>query len=69
MVRLNRTSSTSPHRGGGSRTGWVVLFGQRATRRPVVLAGVSIAMSGFTTAAIYAMVVTELRLPTTFLGC
>ncbi|WP_406072066.1 MFS transporter [Micromonospora sp. NBC_01638] len=35
---------------------------------PVVLAAVSIAMSGFTTAAIYAIVVTDLRLPTTFLG-
>ena len=33
-----------------------------------MLAAVSIAMSGFTTAGIYAIVVTELRLPTTFLG-
>lgn len=55
-------------RAGGPRTGLVVLFGQRATRLPIVLAAVSIAMSGFTTAGAYAIVVTELRLPTTFLG-
>ncbi|MEU8181587.1 MFS transporter [Micromonospora sp. NPDC049044] len=69
VLRLNRTPADQPtERGGGPRTGLVVLFGQRATRLPVVLAAVSIAMSGFTTAGIYAVVVTELRLPTTFLG-
>ncbi|MEV4764297.1 MFS transporter [Micromonospora chokoriensis] len=69
VLRLHRTPPGRPARhGGGLRTGLVVLFGQRATRLPVVLAAVSIAMSGFTTAAIYAMVVTELRLPATFLG-
>ncbi|MFE9191259.1 MFS transporter [Micromonospora sp. NPDC007208] len=68
-LRLNRTPSDQPaERRGGPRTGPMVLFGQRATRLPVVLAAVSIAMSGFTTAGIYAVVVTELRLPTTFLG-
>ncbi|WP_327034446.1 MFS transporter [Micromonospora ureilytica] len=69
VLRLNRTPPDQPtERAGGPRTGLVVLFGQRATRLPVVLAAVSIAMSGFTTAGIYAIVVTELRLPTTFLG-
>ncbi|WP_406083284.1 MFS transporter [Micromonospora zamorensis] len=68
-VRLNRTSHDRPGpRRNGLRTGLSVLFGQRVTRVPVTLAAVSIAMSGFTTAAIYAVVITELRLPTTFLG-
>ncbi|RAO05423.1 MFS transporter [Micromonospora noduli] len=69
LLRLNRTPTERPtERGDGPRTGLAVLFGRRATRLPVVLAAVSIAMSGFTTAGIYAIVVTELRLPTTFLG-
>ncbi|SCG60679.1 MFS transporter [Micromonospora zamorensis] len=68
-VRLNRTSHDQPApRRNGLRTGLSVLFGQRVTRVPVTLAAVSIAMSGFTTAAVYAVVITELRLPTTFLG-
>ncbi|MCG5473006.1 MFS transporter [Micromonospora sp. LAH09] len=68
-VRLNRTppDHSAPRR-DGLRTGLSVLFGQRVTRIPVTLAAVSIAMSGFTTAAIYSVVVTQLRLPTTFLG-
>ncbi|MGC5290654.1 MFS transporter [Micromonospora sp. DT231] len=69
MVRLNRTPQVPPpQRRPDLRTGLSVLFGQRATGVPVVLAAVSIAMSGFTTAAIYTIVTTELRLPTTFLG-
>lgn len=69
VVRLNRTpSGPSAPRRSGLRTGLSVLFGQRVTRIPVTLAAVSIAMSGFTTAAIYAVVITKLRLPTTFLG-
>ncbi|MBQ0982774.1 MFS transporter [Micromonospora sp. M61] len=68
-VRLNRTSHDQPApRRNGLRTGLSVLFGQRVTQVPVTLAAVSIAMSGFTTAAVYAVVITELRLPTTFLG-
>ncbi|WP_410811286.1 MFS transporter [Micromonospora sp. 067-2] len=68
-VRLSRTPPDQPTaRRDGLRTGLSVLLGQRATRVPVALAAVSIAMSGFTTAAIYAIVVRELRLPTTFLG-
>ncbi|MCG5452672.1 MFS transporter [Micromonospora hortensis] len=69
LLRLSPTPAERPtERGDGPRTGLVVLFGKRATGLPVVLAAVSIAMSGFTTAGIYAIVVTDLRLPTTFLG-
>ncbi|MFF3853747.1 MFS transporter [Micromonospora sp. NPDC002575] len=52
----------------GSGAGLTVLLAQRATRVTVVLAAVSIAMSGFTTAANYAVVTEELDLPATFLG-
>ncbi|MEU0546627.1 MFS transporter [Micromonospora sp. NPDC005979] len=68
-VRLNRTAPerlTRPDR--GLRAGLSVLAGQRSIRVPVLLAGVSIAMSGFVTAALYTIVSTDLRLPTTFLG-
>ncbi|MDG4805576.1 MFS transporter [Micromonospora sp. WMMD1120] len=69
VLRLRRTPPGRAEPGEGDlSTGLTVLFGQRATRLPVALAAVSIAMSGLTTAAVYAMVVTELRLPTTFLG-
>lgn len=68
-VRLRRTPAERPAmRDRGLRTGLAVLAGQRSIRVPVLLAGVSIAMSGFVTAAVYAIVVTDLRLPTTFLG-
>ncbi|MEV7326670.1 MFS transporter [Micromonospora sp. NPDC093244] len=68
-VRLRRTPPDRPNRSDrGLRAGISVLARQRATRVPVALAAVSIAMSGFSTAAIYAIVVSELRLPTTFLG-
>ncbi|MDO3702827.1 MFS transporter [Micromonospora sp. C28SCA-DRY-2] len=68
-VRLVHTPPRPPaHERGGLRAGLSVLAGQRATRVPVALAAVSIAMSGFSTAAVYAMVVTELALPATFLG-
>ncbi|RKN45402.1 MFS transporter [Micromonospora endolithica] len=68
-LRLGRIPPAAP--GGsrpGLRAGLTALFGHSTTRRTVVLAGVSIAMSGFTTAATYAMVTSELDLPTTFLG-
>ncbi|TNH30223.1 MFS transporter [Micromonospora orduensis] len=68
-VRLHRMPPDQPTLPAcGLRAGISVLFRQRATRVPVALAAVSIAMSGFTTAAMYAIVVSELRLPTTFLG-
>lgn len=52
----------------GLRAGLAALLGRRAVRVPVTLAAVSIAMSGFTTAALYTVVTTELALPSTFLG-
>ncbi|MEU6077709.1 MFS transporter [Micromonospora sp. NPDC047074] len=68
-VRLKRMPSFPPTaRPRGLRAGLTVLFAQQATRVTVVLAAVSIAMSGFTTAANYAIVTTDLRLPATFLG-
>ncbi|MGI5523161.1 MFS transporter [Micromonospora sp. CA-259024] len=68
-VRLHRTPPEQPtQRRHGPRAGISVLFGQQATRVPIVLAAVSIAMSGFSTAAVYTIVVSELHLPTTFLG-
>lgn len=68
-VRLVHTPPDPPtRRQRGIRAGLAVLAGQRATRVTVALAAVSIAMSGFTTAATYAIVVTELDLPATFLG-
>ncbi|MFC0509054.1 MFS transporter [Micromonospora costi] len=53
---------------GGVRAGIRVLTGQRPTRVTVGLAAVAIAMSGFTTAAGYAVVTGDLGLPSTFLG-
>lgn len=68
-VRLTQTPPELPiERQHSLRAGLAVLFGQPAIRIPVSLAAVSIAMSGFTTAAFYAMVTTELNLPATFLG-
>ncbi|MEV4823396.1 MFS transporter [Micromonospora sp. NPDC049274] len=68
-VRLNRIPfERSTQRRQGPRAGAAVLSGQLTTRVPLVLAAVSIAMSGFTTAAVYAIVITDLRLPSTFLG-
>ncbi|MFI6130591.1 MFS transporter [Micromonospora sp. NPDC051141] len=52
----------------GPRAGLAAVLGRRAVRVPVTLAAVSIAMSGFTTAALYTVVTTELALPSTFLG-
>jgi Major Facilitator Superfamily len=68
-VRLTRTALEGPSEGQrGIRAGLAMLFTQRVTRATVVLAAVSIATSGFTTAAIYSVVTTDLGLPTTFLG-
>ncbi|MFI7211448.1 MFS transporter [Micromonospora maritima] len=69
-LRLRRTPA--PTRPGeprpGLRAGLTTILHRRAVRVPVALAAVSIAMSGFTTAPLYAVVVTELALPSTFLG-
>lgn len=68
-VRLAQTPPELPmQRQRGLRAGLDVLSGERAIRVPISLAAVSIAMSGFTTAGFYAIVITELGLPTTFLG-
>ncbi|MGC4892344.1 MFS transporter [Micromonospora sp. DT31] len=69
-LRLTRTppDGPPPARAAGLRDGLGVLLGRRAVRVPVALAAVSIAMSGFTTAALYDVVVTGLALPSTFLG-
>jgi MFS family permease len=68
-VRLRQVPTRPPtERRAGFRTGLVALFGPAATRVTVVLAAVSIAMSGFTTAANYAVVTTDMGLPSTFLG-
>ncbi|RGC65858.1 Major Facilitator Superfamily protein [Micromonospora sp. MW-13] len=68
-VRLKQTPPDLPtEQQRGLRAGLAVLLAQRATRVTVALAAVSIAMSGFTTAANYAIVTGTLGLPTTFLG-
>ncbi|CCH19523.1 MFS transporter [Micromonospora lupini] len=68
-VRLKRNPpEQSAQRHPGPRVGLAVLSGQLTTRVPLVLAAVSIAMSGFTTAAVYTIVVIDLRMPSTFLG-
>ncbi|TDC37596.1 MFS transporter [Micromonospora sp. 15K316] len=53
---------------GGVCSGFRVLFGQRVTRVTVGLAAASIAMSGFATAPVYAVVTDYLNLPSAFLG-
>ena len=50
------------------RDGVGVLWNRREVRWPVLVAGAAIAMSGFTTAAVYARVTGVLGLPATFLG-
>ncbi|MFF5171587.1 MFS transporter [Micromonospora sp. NPDC000089] len=69
-LRLTEPPVTSApaERRAGSAAGLTVLLERPSTRLTVVLAAVSIAMSGFTTAAVYEVVVDGLRLPTTFLG-
>ncbi len=57
----------APH-GGGLRAGLSVLAGRRALRVTVTLAALSIALSGFATAAQYEVVLVDLGLPSTFLG-
>ncbi len=52
----------------GVRTGLTALLGRRMLRTCVLLAAAAIAMSGFTTAAGFAIVTDELGLPSTFLG-
>ncbi|MEV4712798.1 MFS transporter [Micromonospora sp. NPDC049374] len=67
-LRLTRTPPPVAPPDRGVRVGLTVLFGAVAIRRPVMLAAVAIGMSGFTTAAGYAVVTDTLGLPATFLG-
>ncbi|MBQ1047105.1 MFS transporter [Micromonospora sp. C51] len=67
-LRLTRTPPPVAPPDRGVRVGLAVLFGSPPIRRPVVLAGIAIGMSGFTTAAGYAVVTDTLGLPATFLG-
>ncbi|WFF05682.1 MFS transporter [Micromonospora sp. WMMD1076] len=68
-LRLTRPVPAPPAaRPVGVRDGLAALLARRAVRVPVALAAVSIAMSGLTTAALYDVVVTDLALPSTFLG-
>ncbi|MFJ5664194.1 MFS transporter [Micromonospora chalcea] len=68
-LRLTRAEPAPPAApAAGLRDGPAALLARRAVRVPVALAAVSIAMSGFTTAALYDVVVTDLALPSMFLG-
>ncbi|SCF17864.1 Major Facilitator Superfamily protein [Micromonospora viridifaciens] len=67
-VRFADVSSPSSKRERGLRAGLAVLRREPAIHLSVALAAVAIAMSGFTTAALYQVVTVDLRLPTAFLG-
>ncbi|WBB80635.1 MFS transporter [Micromonospora sp. WMMD882] len=62
--RAARRPADAGHRTTPAR----LLRGTTAVRATVLLAAVAVAMSGFTTAAVYEVVTTDLALPTTFLG-
>ncbi|GGM64040.1 MFS transporter [Micromonospora sonchi] len=66
--RLLDTLPPAAPRSRSVRAGIAVLFGSPAIRLPVCLAAVAIGMSGFATAAGYAVVTELLGLPVTFLG-
>ncbi|MEU5550044.1 MFS transporter [Micromonospora sp. NPDC047793] len=68
LLRLRHPARTVASRPTGVRAGLAVVWASPLTRLPVILAGVAIAASGFTTAAGYAVVTDELGLPATFLG-
>ncbi|MEU3457775.1 MFS transporter [Micromonospora sp. NPDC006766] len=68
-VRFADAPSAPPSdRARGLRAGLAVLRREPAIHVSVTLAAVAIAMSSFTTAALYQVVTVDLRLPTTFLG-
>jgi MFS family permease len=68
LVRLDRHAAAPARVAGGFRAGLAVVWGDRAIRTPVLVAGVSIAMSGFATSAVYATVTHRLGLPATTIG-
>ena len=55
-------------RGGGALAGLRLIWGSPAIRVPVLVAAVAIAMSGFTTPALYSAVTVRAGLPSAFLG-
>ncbi|PRY30121.1 MFS transporter [Pseudosporangium ferrugineum] len=65
MLRLDGAASVD-HPGHGLRAGLAAL--RREPRPAVLLAAVSIALTGFATAPVYAVVTDDLGLPATFLG-
>ncbi|MEV7229989.1 MFS transporter [Polymorphospora sp. NPDC051019] len=67
LLRHTRPAPPAPRR-SGLRAGLAVLRTEPTISRTVTLAAVAIAMSGFVTAALYAVVTVDLRLPATFLG-
>ena len=72
LVRLDRAVAATPRRhgaaDGGFRVGLSVLWGNRAIRVPVLVAGISIAMSGFGNSAVYATVTDRLGLAASTMG-
>lgn len=67
-LRLTSRPAATIRPPGGWREGLTVLWGRASIRRPVLVAAVAIAMSGFTTAAVYGRVTDGLGLPATFIG-
>ncbi|MEV4704833.1 MFS transporter [Actinoplanes sp. NPDC049316] len=68
LLRLTAVPSRPGAGDRGLRAGFDVLRRTRALRRTVALAGIAIGMSGFTSAPLYAVVVDDMALPSTFLG-
>ena len=72
LLRLDRAVAATPRRrgaaDGGFRVGLSVLWGNRVIRVPVLVAGISIAMSGFGNSAVYATVTDRLGLSATTMG-
>ncbi|MEU4221905.1 MFS transporter, partial [Actinoplanes sp. NPDC026623] len=67
-LRLRSAPARTPPAGRGVRAGLKVLAGRSPLRTVVALAAVSIAMSGFATAAQYQVVTADLGLAAAFLG-
>jgi MFS family permease len=69
LLRLNQPAAHSrPPARGDVREGLRALFGNPATRTPVLVAAVAIGLSGLTTAGVLAQLVDVLQLPATRLG-
>ncbi|MEV8507651.1 MFS transporter [Actinoplanes sp. NPDC051475] len=69
LLRLTGTPGpTPPPTERGFRAGLAVLRGRRILRVTVLLAAVSIGLSGFATAGVYEVVTVDMGMPSTFLG-